>query len=181
MTRSTAVPRLVAALAAVLAAGLVASPVAASAANAAHSAYGYQLLSNLNSNLCLGVAGGDMANGSKVVQSDCTDHPDQWWTWMGNGDGFYEVRNSANNSKCLGVPGGSKDPGAQLVIWDCNGHLDQQWHFSSVDYGNDAQLTFLQNRNSRLIIGVAGGSQDPGAAVVQWWLDVAGNNQAWIH
>lgn len=121
---------------------------------------------NYNSGKCLGIAGGNMANGTKAVQWSCLDHPDQFWLSTPLDDGnYYELRNQANSNKCLGVPGGTTASGAQLVIWDCNGHADQFW--SPVRNASTGAYAFL-NRNSGKIIGVGGGSLADGAPVVQW-------------
>jgi len=133
---------------------------------------------NANSGKCLGVAGGNMTNGTKIVQWDCLgpSHPDQYWSPVGINDGaYYQFHNLSNPNKCLGVPGGSTNAGAQLVIWDCLGqdHPDQFWAVISASYLNPNDSDFvIVNNNSSLVIGVGGGLTSNGAPVVQWpWVD----------
>lgn len=121
---------------------------------------------NVNSGKCLGVGGGDMTNGTKIVQFDCINHPDQQWSTVPTADGnYYHFRNKANPNKCLGVPGGSQAAGVQLVIWDCLNHDDQFWSVVPTSDGNGYAIL---NANSGLIIGVGAGSTQNGAPVVQW-------------
>ncbi len=140
---------------------------------------------NANSGRCLGVAGGNMANGTPIVQWDCygTDHPDQYWSAVPINDGYYyQFKNLSNPNKCLGVPGGSTNAGAQLVIWDCYGtdHPDQYWTVISASRlnPNDSGYVII-NANSHMVIGVGASRTDNGAAVVQWpWVDHA--DQRWF-
>jgi hypothetical protein len=124
---------------------------------------------NYNSDKCLGVPGGNMANGTGVVPWACDGSLDQYWLEMPLSDGnFYEMRNAKDSSKCLGVPGGDVNPGTQLVIWTCNGSLDQRWAaFELVD----EPCFVLLNLNSGLVMGVANGQTDNGAPVIQWYFD----------
>jgi hypothetical protein len=132
---------------------------------------------DVNSAKCLAVLGGNMANGTPIVQWDCNGHDDQSWTMDEvNGHlGYFRLRNKANPNKCLGVPGSTVASGVQLVIWDCNGNDDQSWTF--VIQPGFAAAIF--NLNSDKIIGVRSASQDNGAAVVQWdWQ--ANPDQVWF-
>jgi len=125
-------------------------------------------LRNANSNRCLGIANGNMTNGTKAIQWDCNGSNDQYWwinfDWINDGV-HYALQNSVNRYKCLGVPDGSQVSGTQLVIWDCTfGARDQRWSFWRT---TDGQL-LMQNLNSGQVIGVSGGDQGNGARIVQW-------------
>jgi hypothetical protein len=132
---------------------------------------------DLNSSKCLGVSGGNMTNGTPIVQFTCNGHPDQQWGVIPLNDGnFYQFRNGANNNKCLGVPGGSTNSDVQLVIWDCLSHPDQFW--TAIQDPNTGCFV-LQNFNSGLVVGVRGGSLLNSAAVVQFNFLAGHPDQEW--
>lgn len=132
---------------------------------------------NLNSGKCLGVSGGNMTNGTPIVQYTCNGHLDQQWVQIPLNDGnFYQFKNGANNNKCLGVPGESTNRDVQLVIWDCLSHLDQFW---SALLDRNTGCYWLQNFNSGLFVGVRGGSLLNSAAVVQFDFVPGALNQEW--
>ncbi len=136
---------------------------------------------NVGSGKCLGVTGGNMSNGTRIVQWDCNGHDDQYWAAVGLGDGsYYELRNKANSSKCLGVDASSGNEGAWLLIWDCNGHTDQLWTVVRSYYsdGSFAGYVFV-NYNSSQVIGIDGGRTDDGAPAIQWHWDGT-PNQRWL-
>jgi hypothetical protein len=64
-----------------------------------------------------------------------------------------------------------------VYSWVCDGHPDQYWGWDVYPgYGLN-----IENDNSYLVIGVAGGSAAPGAPVVQWSFQAPprGANQTW--
>ena len=127
---------------------------------------------------CLGVLGGNMTNGTPVVQWTCNGHPDQsWFITTSSPSGVPDgqpttIRNSANPSKCLGVFASATNDGANLVIWDCNGNLDQSWVFENV-FPVSNQIPFgcwtIENQNALpLVVGILNASQSDGAQAVIW-------------
>jgi hypothetical protein len=145
----------------------------------------YFSVHNANSQLCLGVNGANMNNGTTIVQSVCygTSHPDQGWTGIAsvNSNLAYHLYNQSNPNKCLGVQGGSTEQGKNLVIWDCYGtdHPDQFWAVYDASLLNpyDNGWVFI-NAGSGRFMGVLGSYTYHGAPVVQWdWLDHA--DQRW--
>lgn len=127
---------------------------------------------------CLGVLGGNMTNGTAVVQWTCNGNPDQKWvittsSSTGVPDGQpTTIRNSQNQSKCLGVNASATNDGAKLVIWDCNGSLDQQWVFENVvapSSGNQFGCWSIENQNALAkVVGILAGSKSDGAQAVIW-------------
>lgn len=94
-----------------------------------HLGYSYQNDPNarqlINGNgQCLGVQGGSLSWGARVVAWTCNGHADQYWYI---GDGPITNRNSWLT---LGVSGGSTANGAAVVQWQSNGHPDQVWNYS---------------------------------------------------
>jgi len=71
--------------------------------------------------LCLDVAGGGTANGTKVQLHDCTGNAAQQWVVSGAG-----LRNPQSN-RCLDAPSGATANGTRLQIWDCNGTAAQSF------------------------------------------------------
>lgn len=125
---------------------------------------------NADSALCMGVSGGHMVNGTKIIQWTCSaTNPDQRWTALPLSEsdhGYYLMRNKKDPSKCLAVPNRSGSPGVQLIIWSCNAaNPDQLWNVSYIDYLGYG----IYNKYSQLTIGVSGGSSANGAPVIQWY------------
>src|SRR6185369_13523135 len=71
---------------------------------------------------CMGVARGDVTNGTPIIVWHCNRNTDQTWSAdsvSADGTGPFLLRNGTNQHKCLTVGGMSKDDGHRLVIWDC--------------------------------------------------------------
>jgi Ricin-type beta-trefoil lectin domain-like len=67
---------------------------------------------------CLGALGGNMTNGTPVVQWTCNGHPDQMWEiQIVNsipGGNWTQIQNAQDPSKCLGVLGSAT---STVPIW----------------------------------------------------------------
>jgi len=126
---------------------------------------------------CLGVLGGNMTNGTPIVQWPCNGNPDQTWETQtingGPGDPIWtQIVDSQDTSKCLGVAGEGTADGSNLVIWDCNGNPDQLWFFQQAvprSRGIPFGCYNIVNFNAApKVIGVQGASTAPGAQTVLW-------------
>lgn len=127
---------------------------------------------------CLGVQGGNMTNGTPVMQWTCNGHPDQQWlittsSPFGVPDGqVTTLRNFENPFKCLGVTSSATNDGANLVIWDCNGNSDQNWIFQNVfpvSRGVPFGCWNIENQNAApKVLGIRDASQSDGAQAVIW-------------
>jgi len=93
-------------------------------------------LINLNSGLCLGIAGGSGGIGAAVVQFTCRSHKDQGWTlpWKvgeslpnpAGTEGF--IKNYGATNRCLGTLNGNTDDLTKVISRACNaGNLDEIW------------------------------------------------------
>jgi galactose oxidase len=82
-----------------------------------------------NSGQCIGVTGGSLYAGAKIIQWPCYNAADQHWAVVSTG-GDYSALVNFSSGMCLGVPGGSLALGTQLVQWYCNGAADQNWRFT---------------------------------------------------
>jgi len=139
-----------------------------------------------NSNVCLGVAGGDssMANGTALIVWGCDSNAlNQRWSWApfpGTSSwtsAYKELKNGANSNKCLDVSGEATNNGAALNIWDCDSTRFGQGWFS---YPADPQgCLYIENYNSARWVGVAGGNVQQGKTVVQWDQLAGHNDQLW--
>jgi Ricin-type beta-trefoil lectin domain len=171
-------PALAAGLAVVLAGVTIATP-----AHAAIPPSGVKLnWLNSTTNFCLGVAAGNVTNGTAIIVWACNGNTDQAWTAESVNpfaSGPYLLRNGTNRNKCLSVAAMSKNNGAVLVIWDCKAvgaNSDQLWTFKD---GTTSGTTNLVNVNSGLLMGVQGGSLSEGATVMQWQ-DLGHGDQQWF-
>jgi hypothetical protein len=142
----------------------------------------YFCILNVNSHLCLGIAGGKQD--AEAVQYTCEAVANQEWYLGGAINDIYtQLRNLAfNGGQCLGVAGGNASEGAEVVGWSCLGtsHPDLYWWFTTYD-GVDP-LGFIENykgQESELVLGVAGGSKSNGAEVVLWPASSSATNQQW--
>jgi hypothetical protein len=76
---------------------------------------------------------------------------------------------NARTGKCMGVAGGSIGNGALVLQWTC-AHIpgsDQQMHVRQYQTGNLWNVIDPSHSPGKCL-GVAGSSQAPGAALVQW-------------
>jgi hypothetical protein len=100
----------------------------------------YQLINTEGQ--CLGVSGGSMTAGARVVGYAClTSHMDQYWSFVPydticEGAGCYYVVQDLNSNDILGVAGASMANGAAIVQWPWNGVPDeaatnQYWQYVS--------------------------------------------------
>jgi hypothetical protein len=137
---------------------------------------------------CLGVQGGNMTNGTPIVQWPCNGNPDQTWeitTISGSpGDPIWtQIQDFQDPSKCLGVLGSATGDGSNLVIWDCNGNADQTWFFQQ-DVPRSRGIPFgcfnIVNFNAApKVIGIQGASTAAGAQAVLWDLEPTHPDQTW--
>jgi hypothetical protein len=84
----------------------------------------HQLINNYGK--CLGVQGGSISQGARIVEWSClgAGHPDQYWFYNNNGQ-IYNL----NTNYVIGVQGGNIYNGAPLVQWSYLNHRDQYWYW----------------------------------------------------
>jgi hypothetical protein len=85
-------------------------------------------ITNLNSGLCLTVAGGDTAKNAKSVQYNCDSHPSRRWRYTRGTGGTFQLVN-VNSGLCLTIAGGATDRDAVAVQYPCDGHPSRNWQF----------------------------------------------------
>jgi hypothetical protein len=110
-----------------------------------------------NSNLCMGVAGGNskVQDGAAIVTWTCNGSADQTWVLADSNpdqpDGTYLIENSVSTSECLSVGAKSTSPNARVVLWHCkpaSDNQDQRWYLTT---DRQAPYNYLQNFNSGLV------------------------------
>jgi hypothetical protein len=129
--------------------------------------------------MCIGVAGGKMVNGAKVILWQCSGAADQSWLPIPTNPydpGYYQIQNWKNPSKCLSVPNNSTARGVQLIIWDCQYASGQLW---DARYLNENWVN-LKNLGSGLMVANAGGRTTNGTPIIQWTANDC-CDQIWIH
>ncbi len=126
--------------------------------------------------MCIGVSGGQMVNGAKVILWPCSGATDQSWVAIptDQSGGYHQIRNKKDPSKCLSVLNSWKSPGVQLIIWTCQNAYAQQW---DAVYVYDGWVE-LKNRNSGLYAAISGGNAVSGAPIIQWTRNF-GDEQTW--
>lgn len=124
--------------------------------------------------MCLGVTGGNMTNGTALILWRCDGTPNQQWT-LPSPDFPQQMHNGANYNKCLGALNQGTADGTQLVIWDCNDHPDQLWQESQLGSG---QLEIHNANTVREVLAIAGDSDAPGAPAILWHVIPTGD-QVW--
>jgi len=138
---------------------------------------------NWNAKFCLGVAGGNVSDGTAIIQWDCNGNTDQGWEldqFTINNQTWYLFRDATNPNQCLSVAAKSTSAGAHLVIWHCkpaNDNQDQLWQPSFLPRA-PLPLAEIFNFNSGL--GVAASNASRGAQVVQSQVPDATNSQLFV-
>ncbi|MFC9910997.1 RICIN domain-containing protein [Streptomyces sp. NPDC059862] len=128
----------------------------------ANAATGYKTLLNGRSVKCLAVPHASKANGTGLIQWECSGDSEQQWALQpvegGNGDRFL-VRN-LNSDKCLAIPNGTTVNGTQAIQWECSGGPEQLWIYDSIQR--------LRNVKSDRCLAIPGSSTANGAEAIQW-------------
>src|SRR3954469_12103439 len=111
---------------------------------------------------CLGVSGGNSANGTAAEIRSCDGSTAQ--TWSARSDGTLRAL-----GKCLDAAGRGTANGTKIAIWDCNGGTNQQWQTYNGGYRNPVSGRCLDDPNA----ATADGTQ-----LVLWDCN-GGTNQQW--
>jgi hypothetical protein len=118
---------------------------------------------NVQSRLCLDVAGDSRQVGGRIEQWTCNGLGPQNFVATSAGSGYYTLRGQ-NSGLCVEVVGGSTTAGAAVDQGTCAGTGGQLWRLTSVGTG---YLTAV-NRTSAQCLDVTAGSVTPGANIEQW-------------
>jgi lysophospholipase L1-like esterase len=111
---------------------------------------------------CLGVSGGNSANGTAAEIRSCDGSAAQ--TWSARSDGTLRAL-----GKCLDAAGRGTANGTKIEIWDCNGGTNQQWQTYNGGYRNPVSGRCLDDPNA---------STADGTQLVLWDCN-GGTNQQW--
>lgn len=142
---------------------------------------GYRIVSR-SSNKCLSLSANNSANGTGIIQWDCSPAPNP-----GDGQVFTLVPMEAegqwfeikinSTGKCVDVTGASTADGAWLQEWDClgAGQWNQQWHV--VPIAGQPPYEAFMSRHAGKCMDVTGNSGANGARIQQWSCLWSGNQQ----
>ncbi|MBE6862758.1 MAG: rhamnogalacturonan lyase [Ruminococcus sp.] len=133
-------------------------------------------IKNSNSGLYMEVADGAAANGTNVQQGN-SDY--NGWTFESAGGGYYYVYSELGDGRTylLDLDYGKVDNGTNIGIWG-NTQSDAQL-FKFVDNGDGTYTICTKPTADESCLGIANGSADNGANVLQWACDGTAN-QKWI-
>ena len=157
------------------------------------------LITNGNSNKCLDLRNGRVANGTPIQQWTCTGHNNQLWTfvykgtvhWHGLTWGKWNIVSALAGNYCLDARGNSTKNGTKLQLWKCGTnppHANQEWLELHVN-GTDA-FTWILNlkasiaRNRDVVMDVVDSGRDHGMGNgdrVQLWQNTDLPNQWWLY
>ena len=130
---------------------------------------------NVGSGLFLEVAGGTAANGTNVQQGSGSANG---WMMQDAGDGYYRICSEVGDGKTyyLDLDYGKTDNGTNIGIYS-NTQSDAQL-FKFLDNGDGTYTIATKPTKDQSCIGIATGSKEEGANVVQWACD-GSDNQKW--
>lgn len=127
---------------------------------------------NGHSGKCLAVPSSSQANGTVVVQWECSTNDDQLWrrVFVPGGDGNRWKFINVDSDKCLAIGDSSTANGANAIQWECNDNDDQIWIRDSA--------TRMRNLNSDRCLAVPNSSEANGTELIQWTC-TEGYEQRW--
>jgi hypothetical protein len=121
----------------------------------------YSALTVKFSGKCVDVQGGDIADGTAIVQWDCHGGDNQLWSFQSVA-GYYEVVSKVSG-KCLDVQEASQANDTIVLQWSCYGGDNQLWSVQRVgDY-----YRFVAKHSGKCL-DVRGADPSNGVALIQW-------------
>jgi hypothetical protein len=139
-----------------------------------------------HSDKCLSTSAGGTANGTALIQWDCSPSPNPADGQVFSvvpvnpvGGNYFQIRPDSAHGKCVDVSGVSYSDGAPLQLWDClgEGQTNQIWNIVPIA-GQPPWFASIAKHSGKCM-DVAGASPNNGARVQQWgcyW----GGNQQWL-
>jgi glucosylceramidase len=134
----------------------------------------YRIISHF-SGKPIGVNGASTSNGGQIVQWTHDSDPDQQWTLLDAGSGYFNIVN-VNSGLALDDTNGSTSNGTQMQQWSLTpGDANQQWQINSAGGG----YYTITNRHSGLSLDLTNGGLGDGTAIQQWTTSSSDLNQQW--
>ncbi len=122
-----------------------------------------------------GVNGASTANGAQIVQFTNDGDPDQQWTLLDAGGGWYNIVD-VNSGLALDDTNGSTANGNVMQQWAlASGNPNQQWQINSLGNG----YYNIMNRTSGLVLDLTNGGTGDGINIQQWASGAGNLNQQW--
>ena len=86
-------------------------------------------ITNLNSGLCLTIAGGSADRNTVAVQYTCDGHPSRRWRYMASSANSFRLVNM-HSGLCLTIAGGGTDRNTTAVQYPCDQDRSRDWQIS---------------------------------------------------
>jgi hypothetical protein len=128
---------------------------------------GYQLV-NGNSDKCLTVTAGGLADNAILIQKECERDSSFRWRFE-RVDGEYRIVN-VKSGKCLAIAGDSREDNGFAVQNTCGAALADRWQVRDRS-GLSLSDVLLANANSEKCLTIAGGSVTENGVAVQYNCD----------
>jgi cytolethal distending toxin subunit A len=125
------------------------------------------LLRNVNSGLCVTIAGGGKLLNQTAVQYHCDTHLSRQWALNSiAGTDQWFIKN-VNSRLCLTIAGGNTGLNQTAVQYHCDTHPSRRWRLVPTGDGTN----FIRNVNSGLCLTIAGGNTGLNQVAVQYHCD----------
>ncbi len=149
-------------------------PVAGKTGAVIDTAHKYTI-TNVGSGLQLELEDGAEANGTVVQQGAAFQNG---WTFEDAGNGYYRIYSEAGDGRTylLDLDYGKTDNGTKIGIWTDTASDAQL--FKLVDNGDGSYAICTKATKDESCLGIASGSTEDGADVIQWTCD-GSDNQKW--
>ncbi|MCH3942148.1 MAG: RICIN domain-containing protein [Atopobiaceae bacterium] len=139
---------------------------------------GHYIIYSAVSGLALDVAGAGMASGTNVQVYEANGTKAQLWDFLKDENGSFALR-SVLNGLMLDVSGGGTANGSNVQVYSSNGTAAQLWTLSRVASTIASGVYTVKSAvNAGMVLDVAGGSVDDGAAV-QLYASNGSSAQKW--
>ncbi|HEX6046072.1 MAG TPA: RICIN domain-containing protein [Pyrinomonadaceae bacterium] len=139
------------------------------------------LLISMGSDMAADIKGASLSSGAELIQWHVSEGVNQQWRFVpltGTDEGYHLIQ-SVNSGLVLDVRGGSASNKADVVQRVANDGDTQKWKLIRADGEPDDDRFYIQNKNSGMVMDVAGGSIAAGAKVLEWPLS-GFPNQVWV-
>jgi galactose oxidase len=113
-----------------------------------------------HSGKCMTVLNASMAQGTGIIQNNCTAANNEQWILKPYDDAYQII--VKHSGQCLNVAGATQTDGAQLIQWPCVGANNELWY--ARPQGDYFQLVA---KHSGKCLNVSGSNQNDGTNIIQ--------------
>lgn len=124
---------------------------------------------------CLDVSGGNSANGTSLLEWDCTkNNTNQLFRIEAVGN-YYQIRHPATDN-CLDVTGGGGD-GTPMQLWHCVTNANQLFTITPNTTSNDVRDFTIKNKGTGKCLDMTDGNSTNGTVFTTWTCNSTNPNQ----